>query len=119
MAPPQNAQKLVEDVIDLAAPHVNFAEYTDSDTGVVEALIIIAAGSGAEVTENTGDIWSHKWGINTKTVGGVKFQTYFMAPEDGRAGVMCHELGHLLLARLVRHRLQLKRDRQLESDGGR
>jgi immune inhibitor A len=94
---PQNAQKLAEDAIDLANPSVNFAQYDNDGDGFVEALIIIAAGAGGEVTGNTGDIWSHKWGINTKTVDGVKINTYFMAPEDGRVGVMSHELGHLLM----------------------
>ena len=94
---PRNAQKLVEDVVDLASPHVNFAQYDNDGDGIVDALIIIAAGAGGEVTGNKDDIWSHKWGITPKTVDGVKVQTYFMAPEDGRVGVMSHELGHLLM----------------------
>ncbi len=93
---PHNAQKLVEDVIDLADPFVNFADYDNDGDGIVDALIVIAAGSGAEVTGDVNDIWSHKWAISPKTVDGVKVQTYFMAPEDGRVGVMSHELGHLL-----------------------
>jgi len=94
---PNNAQRLVEDVINLANSSVNFSQYDNDGDGVVEALIIIAAGSGAEVTGNTDDIWSHKWGITPKTVDGVQISTYFMAPEDGRVGVMSHELGHLLM----------------------
>ena len=94
---PKNAQKLVEDVIDLAAPYVNFADYDNDGDGIVDALIVICAGSGAEATGNTNDIWSHMWGIVPKTFNDVKIQTYFMAPEDGRVGVMAHELGHLLM----------------------
>jgi immune inhibitor A len=94
---PRNAQKLVEDVIDLAAPHVNFAEFDNTGDGFVDALVVIAAGSGAEATGNVNDVWSHKWGITPKTVDGVKVSSYFMAPEDGRVGVMAHELGHLLM----------------------
>jgi immune inhibitor A len=94
---PKNAQKLAEDAIDLAAPHVNFANYDNDGDGFVEALVIICAGSGAEQTGNANDIWSHKWGISPKTVDGVKVDRYFMAPEDGRVGVMSHELGHLLM----------------------
>ncbi len=93
---PNNAQKLVEDAIDLANPFVNFADYDNDGDGIVDALIVISAGSGAETTGNVDDIWSHKWSISPKTVDGVKVQTYFMAPEDGRVGVMSHELGHLL-----------------------
>ncbi len=95
---PRNAQKLVEDVIDLAAPHINFAQYDNDGDGVVDALIIIPAGSGAEATGDKSDFWSHKWSITPKTVNGVQIRSYFMAPEDGRVGVMSHELGHLLMS---------------------
>lgn len=95
-AHPQNAQKLVEDVIDLAAPFVDFSKYDNDGDGIVDALIVIAAGSGAERTGNVNDLWSHKWDITPKVLNGVKVQNYFMAPEDGRVGVMSHELGHLL-----------------------
>lgn len=93
---PHNGQRLVEDAIDLAAPFVDFSEYDNDGDGVVDALIVIAAGSGAEVTGDVDDLWSHKWEIQPKTVNGVTVKTYFMAPEDGRVGVMAHELGHLL-----------------------
>ncbi len=94
---PRNAQKLVEDLIDLAAPHVNFANYDNSGNGKVESLVVICAGIGGEQSGNKGDFWSHKWGISPKSVDGVKIDRYFMAPENGRVGVMCHELGHLLM----------------------
>ncbi|WP_158850218.1 M6 family metalloprotease domain-containing protein [Algibacter sp. L1A34] len=93
---PKNAQKCVEDVIDLANPHVNFSNYDNSGDGFVEALIVICAGTGGESSGNKSDFWSHKWGITPKNVDGVKINRYFMAPEDGRVGVMAHELGHLL-----------------------
>ncbi len=94
---PKNAQRLAEDAIDLANPFVNFSQYDNDGDGFVEALVIICAGSGGEQTGNVNDIWSHKWSITPKTVDGVKIDRYFMAPEDGRVGVMAHELGHLLL----------------------
>lgn len=94
---PKNAQKCVEDVIDLAQPFVNFAQYDNDGDGFVEAVIVICAGTGAEGSGNGGDFWSHKWNITPKSVDGVKIDRYFMAPEDGRVGVMAHELGHLLL----------------------
>ena len=92
---PKNAQKCVEDALDLAGTF-NFAPYDNDGDGFVEALIIICAGTGGEVTGNPGDFWSHKWNIAPKTVTGAKVDRYFMAPEDGRVGVMAHELGHLL-----------------------
>ncbi len=93
---PRNAQKCVEDVIDLAQPFVNFSNYDNNGDGFVEALIVICAGTGGEASANSNDFWSHKWGISPKSVDGVKINKYFMAPEDGKVGVMAHELGHLL-----------------------
>jgi len=92
---PQNAQKLVEDAVDLAAPYVNFANYDNDGDGEVDALFIVHAGPGAEATGNKSDIWSHMWEISPRTVGGVKVRAYSMEPEDGKIGVFCHELGHV------------------------
>ena len=55
---PNNAQKLVEDAIALADPNVNFADYDNDGDGVVDALVVICAGSGGEQTGNVNDIWS-------------------------------------------------------------
>ncbi len=72
---PKNVQKLVEDVVDLAAPYVNFADYDNDGDGEVDALFIVHAGPGAEATGNRSDIWSHMWEINPRTVDGVKVKT--------------------------------------------
>ena len=93
---PNNSQRLVEDLIALARPHVNFKDYDSDGDDKVDSLIIIAAGSGAEVTGDVDDIWSHKWAITPTIADGVTIETYFIAPENGKLGVMCHELGHLL-----------------------
>jgi immune inhibitor A len=92
---PQNAQKLVEDVVALAASSINYANYDNDGDGVVDALFVVHAGPGAEATGNKADIWSHQWSINPKTYNGVKVSNYSMEPEDGRIGVFCHELGHV------------------------
>jgi immune inhibitor A len=80
---PKNAQKLVEDVIALADPTVNFADYDNDGDGIVDALVVICAGSGGEQTGNANDIWSRKWNI-PQVRDGVTIDRYFMAPEDGR-----------------------------------
>lgn len=95
---PQNAQRLVEDVLAIADAHVDFSAFDKDGDGVIEALVLICAGIGAEQSGKVGDLWSHKWGISPQTRDGKQISTYFMAPENGRVGVMAHELGHLLMA---------------------
>ena len=92
---PNNAQKLVEDVVALADPFVNFADYDNDGDGVVDALFVVHAGPGGEATGNVNDIWSHAWSIAAKSVDGVNVIGYSMEPEDGRVGVFSHELGHV------------------------
>jgi immune inhibitor A len=92
---PRNATKLVEDVVDLAANYINFAKYDNDKDGIVDALFIVHAGPGAEVTGNTNHIWSHMAFIPSKSVDGVRISRYSMEPEDGKPGVFCHELAHV------------------------
>lgn len=99
---PNNAQKLVEDLVALVDPSVDFSNYDNNNDGYVDAVIIIHAGPGYEVTGLYTDIWSHKW--NTKTAqltsDGVFVYEYTIQPEyintpgDMTIGVFCHELGH-------------------------
>jgi immune inhibitor A len=92
---PKNATRLVEDAVDLAAGHVDFANYDVDGDGEVDALFIVHAGPGAEVSGLTTHIWSHMSNIPPKTVDGVRVSRYSMEPEDGNIGVFCHELGHV------------------------
>ncbi len=92
---PGNATRLVEDVVDLAAEHVNFADYDMDGDGEVDAIFIVHAGQGAEATGRTNHIWSHMSNIPPKIVDGVRVNRYSMEPEDGNIGVFCHELGHV------------------------
>ncbi len=98
---PQNAQKLVEDAVDLVDAQVNFSLYDNDSDGYVDGLIVIHAGRGAELTGSSGDIWSHMWAITPRLRDGVYVYTYSMEPEywlspgDMTCGVYCHELGHV------------------------
>ncbi len=93
---PKNAQKLVEDAVEMAKPFVDFSLYDVDGDGVVDALFVAHAGKGAEETGKRGDIWSHQ---STTThpikVNGVEVSTYSIEPENGNVGVYCHELGHV------------------------
>ncbi len=99
---PQNAQKLVEDAVDLVNPYVDFSDFDNDSDGFVDGLVVVHAGPGAEYTGSNNDIWSHKWAISPRYVDGVYAYTYSMQPEywvsagDMTCGVYCHELGHVL-----------------------
>lgn len=99
---PQNAQKLVEDLVDLVDPVINFAQFDNDSDGYVDGLIVVHSGPGAEFTGNNADIWSHKWSISPRLKDGVYVFTYSMNPEywsvpgDITLGVYAHELGHVL-----------------------
>jgi len=79
---PQNAQKLVEEVVDLVNPLVNFADYDNDGDGDVDGLTVVHSGQGAELTGNPDDIWSHKWGIIPRLRDGVYIFDYSMEPVD-------------------------------------
>ena len=99
---PNNCQKLTEDLVALVDPVVDFSNYDNNSDGYVDAVIVIHAGPGAEVTGNNTDIWSHKWNTKTpqSTGDGVYVYEYTIQPEyisvsgDMTIGVFCHELGH-------------------------
>jgi immune inhibitor A len=99
---PRNAQKLVEDVVALVNPVVDFSQYDNNGDNYVDALFVIHAGPGAEYTGDPNDIWSHKWNTSYPlSVDGVYVYTYSMEPEywatpgDMTIGVYAHELGHV------------------------
>jgi immune inhibitor A len=92
-----NARTMAQEAAQAANPAVNFANYDNDGDGFVDAYIVIHAGSGAEQTGNTNDIWSHKWVLpSAYDADGKKIYAYLTVPEDGKIGVCCHELGHLL-----------------------
>lgn len=103
---PQNAQKLVEDLVDLVDPIVDFSQYDNDSDGEVDALVVVHAGTGAEFPPySSDDIWSHRWAVtwswSVSLRDGVRVWDYTMQPEywqtpyDMTCGVYCHELGHV------------------------
>jgi len=100
---PQNSQKLVEDLVNLVNPLVDFSDYDNDSDGYVDALVVVHAGQGAELTGSPDDIWSHKWSVPWPwtLVDGVMVRDYTIQPEywlspyDMTLGVFCHELGHV------------------------
>ncbi|MEE9441179.1 MAG: M6 family metalloprotease domain-containing protein [candidate division Zixibacteria bacterium] len=99
---PNNAQRLVEDAIELADPDVDFSQYDNDGDGWVDALFIVHSGTGYENTGNHCEIHSHAWVINQTLRDGVQIWGYSMEPEESPIsgglipiGVYCHELGHV------------------------
>ncbi len=98
---PNNTQKLVEDLVDLVDPLVDFSDYDNDGDGEVDGLMIIHAGRGAEYGGGNDVIWSHKWSISPRYRDGVYLSSYTIQPEflsvpgDQTIGVIAHELGHV------------------------
>ncbi|MCX6841421.1 MAG: M6 family metalloprotease domain-containing protein [candidate division WOR-3 bacterium] len=108
---PHNSQGLVAALVHAADPDVDFSRFDNDHDGVVDDLLVVHAGPGAEETGNPHDIWSHKWQLSDPVFGspgpvqtedGVTVDAFSVEPErfeDGRLesiGVFCHEFGHLL-----------------------
>ncbi|UCH63417.1 MAG: M6 family metalloprotease domain-containing protein [Fidelibacterota bacterium] len=106
---PQNAQKLVEDVVVAVDGVVDFSQYDNDLDNFVDALFVVHAGPGAEFTGSDYDIWSHAWETyNPPVLDGVTIFHYSMEPEywdideddvfdpgeDMTVGVYAHEMGH-------------------------
>jgi M6 family metalloprotease-like protein len=76
----------------------NFQNFDHDDDGVLDGLVIIHAGRGAE-TGGYG-IWSHKFHLPSQlNIDGVEVFDYTMNPEEfpgaiSPIGVICHEYGH-------------------------
>lgn len=100
---PNNAQRMAQDAILAADGFVDFSSYDNDGDGVVDGVILIHAGSGAELTGSSSDIWSHMWSFPVLTVDGKTITDYCTAPEywvnpgDMKIGVIAHEAGHLYL----------------------
>ena len=97
---PQNSQKLVEDILGIIDPVVDFSKYDNDGDGRVDALFFVHSGQGAEWTGKSTDIWAHSWGITPQNRDGVSISNYSIEPEywqspgDMTFGVFAHEMGH-------------------------
>ncbi len=98
---PKNAQRIVEEAVLLADQYIDFSDYDNDGDGFVDALFVVHAGTGAEYSGSSSDIWSHAWStFDPIRVDGVNVYRYAMTPEywvnpgDMTIGVYAHELGH-------------------------
>lgn len=100
---PKNAQKLVEEAVDMANPDVDYSQFDNDGDGYVDAIFVIHAGTGYEETHQDCEIHSHQWGIDSRYRDGVYVSGYSIEPEEtptqmsiSSIGVFCHEFGHSL-----------------------
>ena len=106
---PRNAQKMVEDALNLVDPLVDFSQFDNDLDGYIDAIDIIHSGYGAETGGGGGNwIWSHRWSLWALPGGkwtsneGVSVYNYHTEPAlwgtSGtnivRFGVIAHETGH-------------------------
>lgn len=90
---PQNSQGLIEDMIALADPDVDFSEHDVDGDGFVDGVVVVYAGSRYD----SDTIWPHAWSLFTPVlVDGVYVQDFNVQDEEGGIGVFCHEYGHTL-----------------------
>ena len=104
-------------------PSINLADFDQIDRydldgdgnyhepdGMIDYLLVIHAGVGEEAgggSLGSDAIWSHRWTLGgLYSIPGTKYQDdegntrnyyaydYIINPEDGSAGVFCHEFGH-------------------------
>ena len=56
---PHNAQKLVEEAVDMADATVDFSQYDNDGNGYVDGIFVIHSGFGYEESSDQCSIWSH------------------------------------------------------------
>lgn len=112
---PQNAQKMVEDALNLVDPLVDFSQFDNDLDGYIDAIDIIHSGYGAETGGGGGNwIWSHRWSLwalpggewtsSDTNINGTNVKVYDYHTEPAlwgtsgtaivRFGVIAHETGH-------------------------
>ena len=96
-----NGRQLAHDAVVAADDWgINFADFDADGDGVLDGLVIIHAGQGAET--GAYGIWSHKWELPSPLLlDGIVVDDYTMNPEEqpgsiSPIGVICHEFGHFL-----------------------
>lgn len=104
------------EVVNLVDSYIDFSAYDTNGNGIVSpdelSIVIILAGYetsyGGEGVALTPNVWGHRWNFaSALNLDGVSLQPYTMFGEahatnvsnehQATIGIMCHELGHLML----------------------
>jgi M6 family metalloprotease-like protein len=113
-----NARTLLRDAVEAADPEMNYCDFDRDSDGLVDAVVLVHAGPGAEESPPTSALWSHQSRLpapfQTDDVcngSPVSVSYYLLQPEIHwrdtlvapeapdkliSIGVFAHELGHVL-----------------------
>ena len=94
-------------IVSAVDPSVDFSSFDTNADGTISArelsIVIILAGYEASVAgASSPNVWGHKFSFSTITLDGKGLSPYTMFGErhqthQATIGIMCHELGHLML----------------------
>ena len=92
-------EEAVREACQRADANVDFALYDNGGNGAVDGILLLTPGPGEEDSGNAGDLWSRKDELSslgkTLTLDGKRIDRFALCPE-GRPGIFCHEVGHIL-----------------------
>lgn len=89
--------ELVEEALGWADSYIDFNDYDSDGDGLVDSVIIVHAGGADEDGGgNTGEIWSHYYGVSYQSNEGVSVVDYLTFSEESPVGIWAHEFGHQL-----------------------
>lgn len=113
-----NARTLLRDAVEAADPEMDYCDFDRDSDGLVDAVVLVHAGTGAEESPPTESLWSHQSRLvapfETDDVcdgAPVSVSYYILQPEEHwrdtlvapgapekliSIGVFAHELGHIL-----------------------
>ncbi len=98
---PSNAQKLVEDAL-TAAAGVRLEDFDafgpgNRGDGVVDVVLVVHSGRGAEITGDKDDLWSHSGMLPRPFVrDGMRVDRYVLASAETGVGPLAHDVARLL-----------------------
>ncbi|KAI1504521.1 immune inhibitor A peptidase M6-domain-containing protein [Biscogniauxia marginata] len=96
-SPEPNSVTMAEEAVIAVTGKADFNKYDNDGNGMIDAFIVVHAGTGAEQSGDLNDIWSVKWTLNQpRQLNDVNAYGFLTIPEDAKIGVCSHEIGHLL-----------------------
>lgn len=99
---PHNSQRLVEEIVGKLGARYDWSRYDNNGDGLVDGLLIVAAGDGADETApldlpaNRARLLAHQFHTTMEVaVSGARVFDYAIVAANARLGVVAHEVGHL------------------------